>query len=60
MMDFFNEHGNDGWFLKCDIRKYFYSIDHEILKKIVDRYFDDAYTMWLNHLFIDSTAVVQK
>lgn len=55
MMDFFDEHGNDGWFLKCDIKKYFYSMDHEVLKKIVDGYFDDAYTMWLNHLFIDST-----
>lgn len=55
MMDFYSEHGNNGWFLKCDIRKYFYSIDHEILKEIVDRYFDDTYTMWLNHLFIDST-----
>lgn len=23
----------DGWVLKCDIRKYFYNIDHEILKE---------------------------
>ena len=34
---------------------FFYSIDHEILKDIVDYYFRDNYTMWLNHLLIDST-----
>ena len=29
---------------------------HEVLKDIVDYYFDDEYTKWLNHLYIDSTA----
>jgi hypothetical protein len=55
MLSFYNEHGLDGWILKCDITKFFYSIDHEILKDIVDYYFPDSYTTWLNHLFIDST-----
>lgn len=55
MLDFYEVHGLDGWILKCDIKKYFYSIDHEILKEIVDRYFPDPYSIWLNHLFIDST-----
>ena len=55
MIDFYNMHGLDGWILKCDITKFFYQIDHEILKDIVDYYFDDEYTIWLNHLFIDST-----
>lgn len=55
MLSFYNEHGLDGWILKCDITKFFYSIDHEILKDIVDCYFPDSYTTWLNHLFIDST-----
>lgn len=55
MLDFYQKYGVDGWILKCDVRKYFYSIDHEILKQIVDSYFPDEYTMWLNHLFIDST-----
>lgn len=48
-------HGIDGWILKCDITKFFYQIDHEILKDIVDYHFPDEYLKWLNHLFIDST-----
>lgn len=55
MLAYYKEHGTEGWILKCDIRKYFYTIDHEILKRIVDEYFPDSYAMWLNHLFIDST-----
>lgn len=55
MLDFYSDHGLNGWILRCDITKYFYSIDHEILKGIVDRYFPDPYSVWLNHLFIDST-----
>lgn len=55
MIEFHNMHGLDGWILKCDIKKFFYLIDHEILKDIVDYHFDDEYTLWLNHLFIDST-----
>jgi len=56
MLEFYNQHDLDGWILKCDIKKFFYQIDHEVLKDIVDYYFDDEYTKWLNHLYIDSTA----
>ena len=55
MLQFYRQQGIEGWFLKCDIKKFFYQIDHEILKEIVDEYFPDEYTKWLNHLFIDST-----
>lgn len=55
MIDFYEEHRLDGWILKCDIKKFFYQIDHEILKRIVDYHFPDEYTKWLNYLFIDST-----
>lgn len=55
MLDYYNQHGIDGWILKCDITKFFYQIDHDILKDIVDYYFPDDYTQWLNHLLIDST-----
>lgn len=55
MLQFYKYHGLDGWILKCDITKFFYQIDHEILKDIVDYYFPDDFTTWLNHLFIDST-----
>lgn len=55
MISFYEKHGLNGWILKCDIAKFFYRIDHEILKDIVDYHFPDEYTTWLNHLFIDST-----
>lgn len=54
-LGFYREHGLDGWILKCDIKKFFYSIDHEVLKRIVDKYFPDEYSKWLNRVFIDST-----
>lgn len=55
MISFYEHNGIDGWILKCDISKFFYSIDHEVLKDIVDYHFENEYTIWLNHLFIDST-----
>ena len=55
MQSFYEKHGLDGWILKCDITKFFYQIDHEILKDIVDYHFTDEYITWLNHLFIDSS-----
>jgi len=30
--EFYREHGTKGYILKCDIRKYFDSVDHEVLK----------------------------
>lgn len=55
MEDHYFNHGIDGWILKCDIKKFFYEIDHEILKEVVDYHFPDEYLVWLDHLFIDST-----
>ena len=55
MLTFYKTHELNGWILKCDITKFFYQIDHEILKDIVDYHFQDEYTRWLNHLFIDSS-----
>lgn len=55
MLDFYDKHGLNDWILKCDITKFFYQIDHEILKDIVDYHFTDQYTTWLNHILIDST-----
>lgn len=39
MESFYSRHGTNGWILKCDIRHFFYEIDHEILKDIVDYFF---------------------
>ena len=55
MLEFYQKYGMNGYILKWAHQKYFYSIDHEILKDIVDYYFPDEFYVWLNHLFIDST-----
>lgn len=39
--------------LKCDIKKYFPSIDHEILKAEIRRKIADQQTLWLIDLIID-------
>lgn len=56
MKEFHNKHGFNGYILKCDIKKYFYSIPHQQLKDIVEYYFSyDEDICWLCDLFIDST-----
>lgn len=42
------------YFLKCDIRKYFASIDHGILKEMLAGKFKDADLIWLLNTIIDS------
>lgn len=55
LLSFYEEHGCEGYILKCDITKFFYSIDHEAMKKCVRQYFDDEDIQWVCDLFIDST-----
>ena len=42
------------WVLKCDIRKFFASIDHEILLKILGEYIPDKDIMWLLRNIVES------
>jgi len=42
------------WILKCDIRKFFANIDHDILKSILARYIPDQDILWLLSKIIDS------
>ena len=42
------------WVLKCDIRKFFANVDHQILKKILGRRIESAETLWLLGVIIDS------
>lgn len=44
------------WVLKCDIRKFFASIDHEILKDLLLKYIEDKDLLWLFGQVIDSFA----
>ena len=52
-----NKYGADGYFLKSDIRKFFNSIDHEILKQKLGRVFSDTCVLELLYQIIDSFEV---
>lgn len=40
MRSYYRQHGGRGWILKCDVRKYFDSVDHVALKARLRRYPD--------------------
>lgn len=54
MRDFYRRHGAAGYFLKCDIRKYFQNIDHDVLKKQLRRAVFDPDVLHLLDGIIDS------
>lgn len=54
----YNKYGADGYFLKCDIHKFFDSIDHEILKRKLARAFTDTDVLDLLYQIIDSFEVM--
>ena len=49
------KYGYDCWIIKADISKFFYSIDHDILKDIIECFVKDKDVLWLCEKFIDST-----
>lgn len=49
------KYGYDCWIVKADIKKFFYNIDHNILKDIVRYFVKDNDVYWLCEKFIDST-----
>ena len=55
MRNFYNEYGNDGYILKADVTKFFYTIDHDIAKAIIRKHFDDEDLLWLCEVIINST-----
>lgn len=56
MRDYYLKHGAaDGWVLKADVRHYFASIRHDVLKKDVRRHLKDPRTLALVDAIIDST-----
>ena len=54
LQEYYRKYGADGYILKCDIRKYFNNIDHEILWEKLDRAVSDPGVMWLLEQIIDS------
>ncbi|MCE9585413.1 RNA-dependent DNA polymerase [Candidatus Nomurabacteria bacterium] len=47
-------HTKTCWILKCDIRKFFANIDHQILKNILARHIQDKDILWLLENVINS------
>ena len=41
MHKYYRKHGNKGWVLQCDIRKYFPSIDHNVAFDVLRKYIKD-------------------
>lgn len=52
---FYRKNGIDGWILKADISKYFYSIRHDVLKTLIRKKITDPDVLWLVDMIIDST-----
>lgn len=50
----YEKYGYDCWIIKGDIKKYFYSIKHDVLKDIVEYFVQDKDVVWLCEKFIDS------
>ena len=54
MVKHYKKHGIKGYFVKVDVRKYFDSIDHNLLKKKLDKVISDEQVKRLAFYFIDS------
>ncbi len=52
--DYYKHHGSDGYFLKCDIRKFFDSIDHAMLKEKLRKELEDPELLALLDHIVDS------
>ena len=53
LQEFYKKHGANGYFLKCDVRKYFDSVDHDALKYML-RKFPDKEIRGFLYRIIDS------
>ena len=55
LREHYREHGTEGYILKFDVRKYYSSISHRILKELFESYFHyDPRVCWLVGRIIDS------
>lgn len=54
LAEYYKRHGSQGYFLRCDISKFFDSIDHEILKAKLFKVFKDKQTLQFLIDIIDS------
>ena len=55
-----SNHTRTCWILKCDIRKFFASIDHIVLQNILKKYITDADILWMLDQLINSFNTKDK
>lgn len=55
MLQAYQKYGMNCWIIKADVSKFFYNINHDILKDIVKYFIKDDNVYWLCEKFIDST-----
>lgn len=54
---YFQNKSRNSWYLQCDVKKYFYSIDIDILFKIIKkRFIDDTNILWLIKLILNTNG----
>ena len=56
--DFYKKNGANGYFLKCDIRKFFDNIDHLVLKQKLSKVIEDERVLTLLYQIIDRFEVM--
>lgn len=54
LQNYYWRYGPEGFILKCDIRKYFNHIDHEVLKEKIHKIVCDTDVLWMLDMIIDS------
>lgn len=54
-LEAYHRYGMDCWIVKADVSKYFYNINHELLKDMIYFHFADDDIRWLCDQFIEST-----
>lgn len=54
----YQKYGYDCWIIKADVSKFFYNINHDILKDILKYFIENKEVYWLCEKFIDSTEGV--
>lgn len=54
------EYGKDAYIVKVDVRKFFYSIDRDILKKLYRKKIKEDDVLWMLDHIIDSGALIDE
>lgn len=52
--NYYDRYGCDGYILKCDISKFYYSIPHDAVKRCLFQWFEDDGIRWICEKIIDS------